>query len=98
MLARSIGKNIRVTDTFARWGGEEFVILLKETDAKTAVLLCQKLKDKIQELKHPSAGSITASFGVTEYMDGDTLESIFKRCDEALYKAKENGRNRVEYI
>ena len=98
MLARCVNKNIRDTDTFIRWGGEEFVILLKETEIKTAKLLCIKLKNKIQELEHPTAGNITASFGLTEYIEGDTIASIFKRCDEALYVAKQNGRNRVEAI
>jgi len=97
-LAQTVNSSLRETDTFARWGGEEFVILFKETRADVAKQVSQKLKDKIQANTHELAGTITASFGVTEYKKGDTIESIFKRCDEALYLAKENGRNRVEVL
>ncbi len=98
MMAQTVNKNVRDSDTFARWGGEEFVILFKNTSVNKAEIISNKLRQKIQNLQHPIAGSITASFGVTEYMDGDTADSIFKRCDEALYFAKENGRNRVEIL
>jgi len=98
MMAQAINKNVRDTDTFARWGGEEFTILFKETDLETATRISKKLKDKIESLNHPIAGKITASFGVTQYKDGDTFETIFERCDKALYVAKENGRNRVESV
>jgi two-component system cell cycle response regulator len=98
MMAQAVNKNVRDTDVFARWGGEEFVILFKNTSVNVAKEVAQKLKDKIEENQHQIAGKITASFGVTEYKDGDTLESIFKRCDDALYKAKEKGRNRVEVL
>lgn len=53
---------------------------------------------QINTQEHKTAGKITASFGVTQYKQGDTLSTIFKRCDDALYKAKENGRNRVEAL
>ncbi len=97
-MAQTVNKNVRETDLFARWGGEEFVILFKNTTVDSAKEVSEKLKDNIQENNHPTAGKITASFGVTEYIDGDTIESIFKRCDDALYVAKENGRNRVEVL
>ena len=57
-----------------------------------------KLKEKIQELQHPTAGGVTASFGITEYLEDESIETLFKRCDKALYLAKENGRNRVEIL
>ena len=97
-MAQTVKKSVRESDVFARWGGEEFTVLFKNTSASTAEEVSQKLKDKIQENEHPTAGKITASFGVTEYKEGDTLESIFNRCDDALYLAKENGRNRVEVL
>ena len=97
-MAQNVSGGIRDTDTFARWGGEEFVILFKETDKEQAVIICEKLRKIIQEHEHEEAGRITASFGVTEYRDGDTEELIFKRCDAALYNAKANGRNRVEIL
>lgn len=96
MLAANLKEKVRNTDVFARWGGEEFVILFIETSLNNAIQSANKLREHIFSLKHKTAGSITASFGLTEYRDGDTLESLFNRCDEALYIAKENGRNRVE--
>ena len=97
-LAQTVNTSVRETDLFARWGGEEFIVLFKNTPVDIAKQVSEKLKDKIEANSHPTAGKITASFGVTEYKDGDTLESFFKRCDDALYVAKENGRNRVEVL
>ena len=96
MLAHSIQNNIRKSDLFARWGGEEFILLMTETDAEQAIIACEHLRYKIEELRHKTAGGITSSFGVTELLEDDTLESALKRCDDALYRAKANGRNRVE--
>ena len=97
-LAQTINKSVRETDMFARWGGEEFVVLFKNTPIQKAKTIAEKLKDKIESNKHPVAGSITASFGVTQYVDGDSVESMLKRVDDALYIAKQNGRNRVEIL
>jgi len=96
MMTQAISSNVRETDTFARWGGEEFVILFPETTAQSAKVISEKLRKNIEELSHATAGGITASFGISEFEEGDTLTSLFKRCDDALYSAKENGRNRVE--
>ena len=74
------------------------MILFKHTNSVIAKNVSEKIKHKIELNTHPRAGKITASFGITQYKDGDTLESIFKRCDDALYLAKENGRNRVEIL
>ena len=98
MIAKKINTTIRSTDLFARWGGEEFVILFKETSAEEAKIVSKNLKDEIQKLQHQIAGNLTASFGITQYIKGDTMESIFKRCDDALYIAKEQGRNRIEVL
>jgi diguanylate cyclase (GGDEF)-like protein len=97
-LAQTVKNSVRETDIFARWGGEEFVIIFKNTPIEKAKNISEKLKDKIESNKHPSAGRITASFGVTEYKDGDSLESMFKRVDDALYIAKQNGKNRMEVL
>ena len=98
LMANSVNKSVRTTDTFARWGGEEFVILFRDTLVEDAKVVSEKLKDTISKLSHHTAGSVTASFGVTSYREGDTSQSLFKRCDEALYLAKENGRNKVEVL
>ncbi|PIF04905.1 MAG: hypothetical protein CSA86_00210 [Arcobacter sp.] len=95
MLAEYLNTNIRETDVFARWGGEEFVILFPETRKENAKIVCEKLRIGISQLEHKVAGNITASFGVTQYQKGDTVDTLFKRADEGLYEAKEKGRNRV---
>jgi diguanylate cyclase (GGDEF)-like protein len=98
MMAQNVNNHIRSADVFARWGGEEFIILFRETAVEDAKVISKKLKDEIQKLQHKTAGKITASFGLTQYIKGDTTQSIFKRCDKALYIAKENGRNRIEVL
>lgn len=97
-MAHTVNKNIRSTDVFARWGGEEFVILFIDTAIDKAKIVAEHLKDKIEENEHQIAGKITASFGVTQYKESDTIKEMFERCDEALYNAKAAGRNRVEIL
>lgn len=91
-----VQNNLRDTDLFARWGGEEFVLLFRNTKISEAKVVVNKLRVLIEKNSHPLAGRVTASFGLTQYKENDTIESMFKRCDEALYMAKANGRNRVE--
>lgn len=97
-MAQTIKNNIREVDIFARWGGEEFVLMFVNTPIDKAKKAAESLKDKIEMNEHQRAGKITASFGITQYKDDENIDSIFKRCDEALYTAKANGRNRVEII
>jgi len=96
LLAQTISENIRKKDFFARWGGEEFVILLAHTTLDEAIIITEQLRKNVAQIKHKTAGHISASFGVTQYIKGDDIESIFKRCDEALYEAKNYGRNCVK--
>jgi len=98
MIAQYVKSYLRITDVFARWGGEEFVILFRGIDADKAKKVAEKIRENISQLKHPIAGHVTASFGVTELKDNDTLETMFERCDKALYTAKNNGRNRVDSL
>ena len=95
MLANEINVNTRKTDLFARWGGEEFVLLFVQTSIERASEVCENLRKKVEKLNHKTAGGITCSFGVTQVTKEDTLSSVFKRCDSALYSAKESGRNKV---
>ena len=95
-LANTIDNITRDTDTFARWGGEEFVMILPNTTKENASIVAEHLRGNVEKIKHPTAGGVTASFGVTQYEKGNSEKSMYKKCDEALYKAKENGRNRVE--
>lgn len=95
-FTRLISKTIRKSDIFARWGGEEFAILLPETTLEKASQIASKLRLVTETTMIPQIGRITSSFGVAELHEGDNEEALIKRADMALYKAKENGRNRVE--
>ena len=88
--------SIRGTDIFARWGGEEFVVLLPNTTLTETLNVAEKLRKKIQSVGMGSKVSVTASFGVTEVEDGDDAFRVILKADKALYIAKTNGKNRVE--
>lgn len=88
-----IAKTLRQTDTFCRIGGEEFMIILPHTSVNEAQSLAQKLCDGVEN--HRVITPITMSFGVVQYEKNDSEESLLKRVDDALYKAKESGRNCV---
>jgi diguanylate cyclase (GGDEF)-like protein len=86
---------LRNVDDLGRWGGEEFLILLPETDVVGAQRLAERVRSALAQQRFDIAGSVTASFGVTTYLPNDTLETMLHRADEALYQAKREGRNRV---
>jgi len=88
-----IQENLRESDTFCRIGGEEFIIILPHTDKEHAVKIANKLRRIIEESKE--IVPLTMSFGVSEYISGESEDELFKRVDNALYKAKETGRNKV---
>lgn len=94
-LANVVSANIRDVDIFSRWGGEEFMILSPHTDLGHGRQLAEKLRTAIENHRFEGAGSITCSFGVAQFVDGDTDSSLARRADEALYHAKNGGRNRV---
>jgi len=86
----------RATDVVARYGGEEFVIVQPHTTADDAVAWAERIRVKVAEsLIPPLDRGITASFGVTDSREGDTADTLIARADEALYQAKNAGRNRV---
>jgi len=95
-LTRLVSRKIREHDFFARWGGEEFVILSPNCDAKSMRLLAEKLRSVVEVHAFPGISRVTCSFGLTEYGIGESAENFIGRADAALYRAKENGRNRVE--
>lgn len=95
MLANEVDEHTRDTDLFARWGGEEFVILFTNISLESAKAKANDIRKHIQSLEHKTAGSVTASFGVAEIKEDDTMKSLLNRADEALYEAKESGRNCV---
>ncbi len=95
-LSKLIQNNIRGSDIVARIGGEEFAIIAPETDINNAAVLAEKLRKVVEEFRFKDIEHITISFGVSQYIYGDTIDDVFKRADIGLYKAKNNGRNRVE--
>ncbi|MDD2557571.1 MAG: diguanylate cyclase [Desulfuromonas sp.] len=90
-------KHLRDTDVLGRWGGEEFMIIAPGTDVAGATNLAEKLRQTIEDYAFTDAGSVTASFGIAVIRKEERQGSnhLLKRMDEALYKAKEQGRNRV---
>lgn len=86
----------RESDIVARWGGEEFVIMLPETNLEQAILVAQKLRSTIQNHTFENSLKVTVSLGISQYHKKDEAKDFFKRADEALYKAKELWKNRVE--
>lgn len=95
----NICKNtIRSTDIAARWGGEEFVIVLPDTNIHGAMKLAEKIRSQLELHKYPEMGAVTGSFGCTQCHEDDDEKSILHRCDEALYESKENGRNRITLL
>lgn len=95
-LSRLVGGKIWVHDVFARWGGEEFVILGVSSDMDGCLRLAEKLRGIIENHSFPDIGKMSCSFGVAVLHDDDTAVSLVKRADEALYRAKQGGRNRVQ--
>jgi diguanylate cyclase (GGDEF)-like protein len=91
-----IKKDIRRTDVFVRYGGEEFIIMLPEIAIEGAKLCAENTRATIEQNNFDKVKKITISVGVTMFKENDTINSITKRVDEALYRAKDNGRNRVE--
>jgi diguanylate cyclase (GGDEF)-like protein len=95
-IAQVVVGTIRKYDIFARWGGEEFMILVPNSSLEGTLLMAEKIRSAIEKYAFTEVGTVTCSFGVTEYKDGDSIDSLVIRADGALYKAKELGRNRVE--
>jgi diguanylate cyclase (GGDEF)-like protein len=96
VLAGLIRAGIRATDSLARWGGEEFVVLSPEVSVEEAAGLAERLRSAAGTYKYSFVGRVTASIGVAQHRVGETPDELFARADEALYRAKEGGRDRVE--
>lgn len=95
-VALLVKDTIRRTDLFARWGGEEFMILTPNTDIDNAKKLAEKIRSAIQSHVFPSIKNLSCSFGVCQFKGDYDLETLTKKVDRALYQAKDNGRNRIE--
>ena len=94
-LAQLLRESVRETDYVGRWGGEEFIVISPNADISRAMQLAEKLRVVIDQFRFTEVGHKTASFGVVTYRSGDDEDSMTQRVDELLYRAKEQGRNRV---
>ena len=99
-FADTVRRNVRDTDVLARWGGEEFVLLLCDTPAADAVALMERLRQAVQAMQVPVAQggqpiTVTVSIGLARHTPADPLAGTLERADRALYAAKAGGRNRV---
>jgi len=92
-FAQVLLHSVREDDFVARWGGEEFIIITGKIDEKGLKRLLEKLQSKIKAEDFAPLNELTASFGATLYHENDNYEDLFKRVDNALYKAKESGRD-----
>ena len=100
IIAGELAKRLRKTDFIARFGGEEFVLLIPSTPIKGAQQLLQTLLDGVEQCPFHFRGervTITLSAGLTAFANGESSEQVFERADQALYRAKSGGRNRVEF-
>lgn len=96
VIAKLLQDKVRETDFAARFGGEEFVLLLPETDMEKASVVAEHIRKSVEACEFHYRGNrvpITISCGLSQFREGDTTEQVFARADAALYKAKENGRN-----
>ncbi len=94
-FSKRIQSILRADDMFVRWGGEEFLILLKDTGIHKAVRKAEKIRKLIDKTKFVNDIHVTISIGVTAIKDNDCISTLTERADELLYQAKESGRNKV---
>lgn len=92
---KTVSKNLRKSDIFGRWGGEEFVVICPHTNKDEAFILAQKLRVAVESYKFETVGHKTICLGISELQDNDDEKTIVEKADKALYEAKNSGRNRA---
>jgi diguanylate cyclase (GGDEF)-like protein len=95
-VAESVGKTLRTSDVAARWGGEEFLVVLTDTGLEGARMCAERIRSAVDTLDIPRVGGVTISAGVAELTRGEELSITLLRADELLYQAKAAGRNCVK--
>ncbi|MDH4580604.1 GGDEF domain-containing protein [Pseudomonas sp. BN415] len=97
-FAQNLRDSLRQSDIICRWGGEEFIILLKDTGNSTAHQLAEKVRSEVAAKRYPFKGvnlQVTTSIGLAQMHPDDSLDSLIGRADRGLYRAKQSGRNCV---
>ena len=95
LLSRLMRSCFRLHDQLYRFGGEEFVVLLRAGTVEDAAAAFERMRGTVQSYAFPQVGSITVSVGFTDVRPGDTPSGAFERADKAVYHAKQKGRNQV---
>ena len=94
--AKILQRNIRDKDILGRWGGEEFLIICPDTKREEAYIIAERIRKNIETYSFDGIKNLTISIGLSEFQASDGINSVLRRADKALYKAKDSGRNRVE--
>ncbi|QVW24685.1 diguanylate cyclase [Pseudomonas hormoni] len=97
-FARDLESCLRHSDIVCRWGGEEFIVLLKDTDGETGLMIAEKIRQHVEEQRYAYNDKVlqlTVSIGLTTLQPDDTLHTLLSRADHAMYRAKQSGRNRT---
>ncbi|NVJ54631.1 MAG: ABC transporter substrate-binding protein [Campylobacteraceae bacterium] len=97
-ISSLVNNTIRKTDSFGRWGGEEFIIVLPETNKVQAKNIAYLLKEKIANFDFEIDRNVTCSFGVSQFEESDCADSLLTRADNAMYDVKRNGKNEVKVV
>lgn len=97
LFAQLSKRNLRATDVLGRWGGEEFMVLMVETELPVAQAVLNRVREILAStpIPHPLGQPVTCSVGLTRHVPGEAIEETICRADKALYTAKHHGRNRV---
>jgi len=94
-LAKVVKSSIRVNDTFGRWGGEEFLVILPHATQEEARVVCEKIRLLISQSAFEHVQTVTCSFGLCAYTPDMSFDMLINRCDKAMYQAKNQGKNCV---
>lgn len=94
-VASRLRNTVRSVDSVARWGGEEFIVMLAETDLSSALVVGENIRKTVEKGEYALNRPVTVSIGVSEFKKDDTVDTLIKRADVALYDAKDKGRNQV---
>lgn len=100
-ISNILKNSVRKSDLVARWGGEEFIVVFINSSLEDSIVSIEKIKGLIQSdylLTELAGSDITASFGVTQLKEKDSIDSIINRADQAMYRSKRTGKNKIESI